>query len=88
MGGTSALVTVRKSLIDMPYYKEHPIYQNVLNQLPDAVPWNFPNGFDQYVNQTLSNETLRAVEGQETPQQALQKLQSEGEAILQNGGSQ
>ena len=82
------LVTVRKSLIDMPYYKEHPIYQNVLNQLPDAVPWNFPNGFDQYVNQTLSNETLRAVEGQETPQQALQKLQSEGEAILQNGGSQ
>ncbi|QRF22694.1 ABC transporter substrate-binding protein [Alicyclobacillus sp. TC] len=82
------LVTVRKSLIDMPYYKEHPIYENILKQLPNAVPWNFPNGFDQYVNTTLSNETLLAVDGKESTAQALQKLQSEGESILQNGGSQ
>ncbi len=81
------LVTVRKSLINMPYYKHHPIYQNILNQLPKAYPWNFPNGFDQYVNTTLANETLLAVEGKITPKQALQQLQQQGEQILKNGGS-
>ena len=82
------LVTVRKSLINMSYYQQHPIYHNILAQLPNAVPWNFPNGFDQYVNSTLSNVSLLAVEGKLSPQAALQQLQSQGTSIIQqNGGN-
>ncbi|WP_020373796.1 ABC transporter substrate-binding protein [Sulfobacillus thermosulfidooxidans] len=82
------LVTVRKSLINMPYYQKHPIYKNIIASLPHAVPWNFPVGFDQYVNTTLSNVTLRAVDGTLSPQEALQILQQQGEAILQGHGGQ
>lgn len=81
------LVTVRKSLVNMPYYQAHPIYKNILAQLPGAIPWNFPNGFDQYVNSTLSNVSLLAVEGKISPQAALQQLQSQGKSILQQGGN-
>ncbi|MCY0902893.1 MAG: ABC transporter substrate-binding protein [Firmicutes bacterium] len=80
------LVTVRKSLVHMPYYRTHPIYTNIIKQLPTAVPWTFPNGFDQYVNSTLSNETLLAVEGKISPKEALQQLQQQGQNSLQNGG--
>lgn len=82
------LVTVRKSLINMPYYRQHPIYKNIIASLPKAVPWNFPVGFDQYVNTTLSNVTLEAVEGKISPQAALNQLQTQGEQILKSNGGQ
>lgn len=81
------LVTVRKSLINMPYYKKHPIYNNVIAQLPTAEPWTFPNGFDQFVNTTLANVTLRAVKGELTPAKALQQLQQQGQQTLKGTGS-
>lgn len=80
------LVTVRKSLVNMPYYRSHPIYSNIIKQMSNAIPWTFPNGFDQYVNSTLENETLLAVEGKVTPKEALSQLQQQGQATLQNGG--
>ncbi len=82
------LVTVKKSLINMPYYQKHPIYKNIIASLPHAVPWNFPVGFNQYVNTTLANVTLRAVDGSITPKVALQTLQSQGNAILKAHGGQ
>jgi multiple sugar transport system substrate-binding protein len=82
------LVTVRKSLINMPYYREHPIYKNILAALPNGYPWNFPNGFDQFVNTTLPNVTLEAVTGKISPKAALQQLQQAGEQILRGGGGQ
>lgn len=82
------LVTVRKSLVNMPYYQRHPIYKNILAQLPHAVPWNFPNGFSQYVSSTLSNVSLLAVEGKVSPKAALQQLQSQGVSILKSGSAQ
>ncbi len=82
------LVTVRKSLVNMPYYQSHPIYKNILAQLPHAVPWNFPNGFSQYVSSTLSNVSLLAVEGRVSPAAALQQLQRQGVSILKSGSGQ
>jgi multiple sugar transport system substrate-binding protein len=72
----------------MPYYRQHPIYKNIIASLPKAVPWNFPVGFDQYVNTTLSNVTLEAVEGKISPQAALNQLQTQGEQILKSNGGQ
>ncbi len=81
------LVTVRKSLISMHYYQANPIYHNLIAELPHAVPWNFPNGFNQYVNSTLSNVSLLAVAGKLSPQAALQELQQQGTTILANQGN-
>ncbi len=82
------LVTVRKSLINMPYYQQHPIYHNIIASLPSAIPWNFPVGFDQYVSTTLGNVSLEAVDGKISPQAALKQLQSQGTQILKGNGGQ
>jgi multiple sugar transport system substrate-binding protein len=80
------LVTVRKSLINMPYYKQHPIYKNILAALPKGIPWTFPNGFNQYSTVTLNNVSLEAVDGKITPKAALSQLQTAGEQILKGNG--
>jgi multiple sugar transport system substrate-binding protein len=80
------LITIRKSLVNMPYYKKNPIYKTFLEVLPTAYPWTFPNGFDQYVNQTLGNVSLEAVTGKITAKLALQQLQQAGNQILHGGG--
>ncbi|MHB8295108.1 MAG: ABC transporter substrate-binding protein [Acidimicrobiales bacterium] len=76
----------RRSLVNLPYYKQHPVLQGLLAQLPNSVPWTFPPGFVQFVNTTMLNQTTLAIEGKQTPKQALSAMQKGGQSILASAG--
>jgi len=84
--GTEALPT-RPTNIHITYFKQHPIWSTLIASLPTAKAWTFPNGFDQYSSTTLDNQTLLAVEGQESPAQALKNLQKAGQQAFQTTAS-
>lgn len=83
--GTGALPT-RVSLLHMAFYTNNALWNPLIETLPVAQAWTFPNGFDQYSSTTLNNETLMAIDGQKTPKAALAALQSQGEKVLASGG--
>lgn len=81
VAGTGALPT-RKGLTTIAYFKQHPVWAPLVASLPVAKAWTFPNGFDNFANTTLNNQTLLAVEGQETARAALKNLQAAGDAAF------
>lgn len=83
--GTEALPTLVSNL-NMPFFTKNPLWAPLISTLPVAQAWTFPNGFDQWSSTTLANETLKAVQGQETPKQALVNLQRSGEQVLKSSG--
>jgi len=83
--GTEALPT-RPVNTSIAYFKNHPLWKPFLASLSVARAWTFPNGFDQYASTTLDNQTLLAVEGQESPAAALKHLQSAGQQVFQSQG--
>lgn len=85
VAGTQALPT-RPSVTSINYFKQHPIWKPFLASLPVARAWTFPNGFDQYASTTLNNQTLLAVEGQESPAAALKHLQQAGQQVFRSQG--
>jgi len=75
----------RKSLLALPYYKQHPVLKGLLTDLPRSIPWTFPAGFSQLSSTTMTNETTLAIMGRETPAKALANMQQGGMAILHSG---
>lgn len=72
----------RKSLVSLPYYQQHPLTKGLLSQLPNSIAWTFPPGFVQYSSTTMVDQTTLAIEGKESPLQALTNMQNSGQAIL------
>ncbi len=72
----------RQSLVSLPYYKQHPVTQGLLSQLPHSIAWTFPPGFVQFSSTTMVDQTTLAIENKETPKQALINMQNGGQAIL------
>ncbi len=83
VAGTDALPT-RPSVTHIAYFTQHAVWTPLVRSLPVAKAWTFPNGFDQFANTTLNNQTLLAVQGQESPAQALRNLQRSGQQAFQS----
>ncbi len=83
--GTQALPTLVSNLA-MPFFTKNPLWAPLISTLPEAQAWTFPNGFDQWSSTTLANETLKAVQGQESAAQALKNLQTTGSQVLASSG--
>ncbi|MHB8191259.1 MAG: ABC transporter substrate-binding protein [Ferrimicrobium sp.] len=76
----------RKSLVGLPYYTQHPVTKGLLAQLPNTIAWTFPPGFVQFSFTTMLDQATLAIEGKETPLQALTNMQKGGQAILASKG--
>ena len=76
----------RKSLVNLPYYKSHPVTAGLLQQLPHTIAWTFPPGFVQYSSTTMVDQATLAIEGKESAAQALANMQKAGQAILSSQG--
>jgi multiple sugar transport system substrate-binding protein len=82
---TGALPTQTANLT-MPFFTKNALWKPLISTLPVAQAWTFPNGFDEWSSTTLANQTLEAIEGQETAKQALADLQTTAEQTLQQSG--
>ena len=76
----------RKSLVSLPYYQQHPVTKGLLAQLPNSIAWTFPPGFVQFSSTTMVDQTTLAIEGKESPAQALANMQQGGQSILNSAG--
>lgn len=76
----------RKSLLALPYYKQHPVLKGLLEDLSHSIAWTFPPGMVQYSSTTMTNETTLVVDGKLSAKAALEAMQKDGEAILHAGG--
>ncbi len=73
---------VRPSLINLPYYAQHPVLQGLIADLPQSQAWTFPPGFVEYVTTTMTNQTTLVIDGRESARQALKVMQQDGTQLL------